>query len=81
MRYDSINWMGWLVIVTLSLALLFMYLMFFGNYGVLVFMGVFIVGTIIGLNREEKEPRIDSDEYFTDEDFIHCKVGEWVSRK
>lgn len=81
MKYDGVNWMGWLVIITLSLALLFMYLMFFGSYGVFVFIGVFILGTIIGLNREEKEPRIDSDEYFTDEDFIHCKVGEWVSRK
>lgn len=55
--------------------------MWFGKLGIPIFIGVVIVGIIIGANKEEKEPRIDSDEYFTDEDFIHCKVGEWISRK
>lgn len=81
MKYDGINWMGWLVIITILLFILFVYLMWFGKSGIPIFIGVVIVGIIIGANKEEKEPRIDSDEYFTDEDFIHCKVGEWISRK
>ena len=81
MKYDGINWMGWLVIITILLFILFVYLMWFGKLGIPIFIGVVIVGLIIGANSEEKEPKIDSDEYFTDEDFIHCKVGEWISRK
>lgn len=81
MKYDGINWMGWLVIITILLFILFVYLMWFGKLGIPIFIGVVIVGIIIGANKEEKEPRIDSNEYFIDEDFIHCKVGEWISRK
>ena len=46
-----------------------------------IFIGVVIAGLIVGANREEKDITIDSDEYFTDEDFLHCKIGEWISRK
>ena len=81
MKYDGINWMGWLIIITILLFMLFVYLMWFGKWGIPIFIGVVIGGIIMGANKEEKEPRIDNDEYFTDEDFIHCKVGEWVSRK
>lgn len=81
MKYDGINWMGWLIIITILLFILFVYLMWFGKLGIPIFIGVVIVGIIIGVNREEKDITIDSDEYFTDEDFIHCKVGEWISRK
>lgn len=81
MKYDGINWMGWLIIITILSFMLFVYLMWFGKWGIPIFIGVVIGGIIMGANKEEKEPRIDSDEYFTNEDFIHCKVGEWVSRK
>ena len=81
MKYDGINWMGWLIIITILSFMLFVYLMWFGKWGIPIFIGVVIGGIIMGANKEEKEPRIDSDEYFTDEDFIHCKVGEWVSRR
>lgn len=81
MKYDGINWMGWLIIITILSFILFVYLMWFGKLGIPIFIGVVIVGIIIGANKEEKDITIDSDEYFTDEDFIHCKVGEWISRK
>lgn len=81
MKYDGINWMGWLIIITILSFILFVYLMWFGKWGIPIFIGVVIGGIIVGANKEEKEPRIDSDEYFTDEDFIHCKVGEWVSKR
>ena len=81
MKYDGITWMGWLIIITVLAFILFVYLMLFGKWGVPIFIGVVIAGIIVGSNREEKDITIDSDEYFTDEDFLHCKVGEWISRK
>ena len=81
MKYDRITWMGWLIIITVLAFILFAYLMLFGKWGIPIFIGVVIGGIIVGANREEKDIKIDSDEYFTDEDFLHCKVGEWISRK
>lgn len=81
MKYDGIGWMGWLIIITVLAFILFVYLMLFGKWGIPIFIGVVIAGIAVGANREEKDITIDNDEYFTDEDFIYSKVGEWVSRK
>ena len=80
MKYDGINWMGWLIIITVLAFILFVYLMLFGKWGIPIFIGVVIAGIAVGANREEKDITIDNDEYFTDEDFINVKVGEWISR-
>ena len=81
MKYDGITWMGWLIIITVLAFILFVYLMLFGKWGIPIFISVVVAGLVVGANREEKDITIDSDEYFTDEDYLHCKVGEWVSRK
>lgn len=81
MKHDGITWMGWLIIITVLAFMLFVYLMLFGKWGIPIFIGVVIAGIVVGANREEKDITIDSDEYFTDEDYLHCKVGEWISRK
>ena len=81
MKHDGITWMGWLIIITVLAFILFVYLMLFGKWGIPIFIGVVIAGIAVGANREEKDITIDDDEYFTDEDFLHCKVGEWISRK
>ena len=81
MKHDGITWMGWLIIITVLAFILFVYLMLFGKWGIPIFIGVVIAGLVVGVNREEKDITIDSDEYFTDEDYLHCKVGEWISRK
>ena len=81
MKYDGITWMGWLIIIAVLAFILFVYLMLFGKWGIPIFIGVVIAGIAVGANREEKDITIDDDEYFTDEDYLHCKVGEWVSRK
>ena len=81
MKDDGITWMGWLIIITVLAFILFVYLMLFGKWGIPIFIGVVIAGIAVGANREEKDITIDNDEYFTDEDFLHCKVGEWLSRK
>lgn len=81
MKHDGIGWMGWLIIITVLAFILFVYLMLFGKWGIPIFIGVVIAGIAVGANREEKDITIDNDEYFTDEDFIYAKIGEWVSRK
>lgn len=81
MKHDGITWMGWLIIITVLAFILFVYLMLFGKWGIPIFIGVVIAGIAVGANREEKDITIDSDEYFTDEDYLHCKIGEWISRK
>lgn len=81
MKHDGIGWMGWLIIITVLAFILFVYLMLFGKWGIPIFISVVIAGIAVGANRKEKDITIDSDEYFTDEDYLHCKVGEWVSRK
>ena len=81
MKHDGITWMGWLIIITVLAFILFVYLMLFGKWGIPIFIGVVIAGVVVGANREEKDITIDSDEYFTDEDYLHCKIGEWISRK
>lgn len=81
MKHDGIGWMGWLIIITVLAFILFVYLMLFGKWGIPIFIGVVVAGIAVGANREEKDITIDNDEYFTDEDYLHCKVGEWVSRK
>ena len=81
MKYDGITWRGWLIIIAVLAFILFVYLMLFGKWGIPIFIGVVIAGIAVGANREEKDITIDNDEYFTDEDYLHCKVGEWISRK
>ena len=81
MKHDGITWMEWLIIITVLAFILFVYLMLFGKWGIPIFIGVVVAGIIVGANREEKDITIDNDEYFTDEDFIYSKIGEWVSRK
>ena len=81
MKHDGITWMEWLIIITVLAFILFVYLMLFGKWGIPIFIGVVIAGIAVGANREEKDITIDNDEYFTDEDFIYSKIGEWVSRK
>ena len=81
MKYDGINWMGWLINIICFFGLFCIFVLVFGYSGIFWFIGVAIVGVIIGCHREPKEIQIDNNDYFTDEDFIHCKVGEWISRK
>ena len=81
MKHDGITWMGWLIIIAVLAFILFVYLMLFGKWGIPIFIGVVIAGIAVGANREEKDITIDDDEYFTDEDYLHCRIGEWISRK
>ena len=81
MKYDGINWMGWLINIVCFVGLFCMFVLLFGYGGIFLFFGLTIGGIIIGWHRGPKETQINNNDYFTDEDFIHCKIGEWISRK
>ena len=81
MKYDGINWMGWLINIICFVGLFCIFVLLFGYGGIFWFIGVMIVGVIIGWHREPKEIQSERDDYFTDEDFINVKVGEWISKQ
>lgn len=81
MKYDGVNCMGWLINIVCFFGLFCIFVLVFGYSGIFWFIGVAVAGIIIGWHREPKETQINDNDYFTDEDFIHCKIGEWVSRK
>ena len=81
MKYDGINWMGWLINIVCFFGLFCIFVLILGYSGIFWFIGVAIAGVIIGWHREPKEIQTNDNDYFTDEDFIHCKIGEWISRK
>ena len=81
MKYDGINWMGWLINIVCFVGLFCVFVLLFGYGGIFWFIGVTILGIIIGWNKKPKKIQTNDNDYFTDEDIIHSKVGEWVSRK
>lgn len=83
MKYDGINWMGWLVIITIALCYCGMCFLLLG-YGAiiwLIFSVIVVFYALINVDNDtdnQSAPLNNHD--FTDEDFIYCKLGEWVSR-
>ena len=77
--------MGTIIIFTICLVIfcafmLCAFMLIFGESGIWWFLGALVAGCAIGLHKETSSHH-NNDSYFTDEDFINCKVGEWVSRK
>ena len=84
--YDSMHWFGYVILVCVySVTILGAYLIFgiIGFWAGLITAILNIIYAIVwdvqtrksGLCIQSKD-----ESYFTDEDFINCKVGEWVSR-
>ena len=87
--YDGIIWYGYVILIVIFGAMIFGSYLMFGIWGLIISTTLAIlnlIGVIIW-DIETKhvdpvdEPIKEKDEsYFTDEDFIYAKVGEWVSR-
>lgn len=73
--------MGYLISVVIFLTLFCVFMLIFGEHGWWLFLGAIVIGLAIGWHKETPPHQNDNDSYFTDEDFMHCKIGEWVSRK
>lgn len=74
--------MGWVIIFVCAILYIAISFLLLG-YGAIIWL-IFSVTTLIYYLLHDDEdttqpPPVDN-EYFTDEDFIHCKIGEWVSR-
>lgn len=84
--YDGIIWYGYVILIVIfGIAILGAYLIF-GIIGFWVGLITAILNIIYAIvwdvqTRQSGLCIQSKDEsYFTDEDFINCKVGEWVSR-
>lgn len=87
--YDGIIWYGYVILIVIFGAMTFgMYLMF-GIWGLIISVAVAIINLISvivwDIETRKANPINDpikrrDESYFTDEDFIYAKVGEWTSR-
>ena len=78
--FDATPIFGFLTTIVILLVIFCVFVLFLGYGGILLFGLMLVVGLSIGWHRDETNTRKRSNDYFTDEDFLHCKVGEWVSR-
>lgn len=84
--YDGIIWYGYVILIVIfGIAILGAYLIF-GIIGFWVGLITAILNIIYAIvwDVQTKQSGLciqsKDESYFTDEDFINCKVGEWVSR-
>ena len=81
--YSGINWVGWILLGLFFFGTIFILLLLFGSGAIIwiaVFIGACILGLISGMQVEQPIEK-ERETEFTTEDFMHCKIGEWVSRK
>lgn len=78
--FDVTPIFGFLTTIGMLLVIFCIFVLFLGYGGIILFGIMLVVGLWIGLHGDETDTRKQSNDYFTDEDFLHCKVGEWVSR-
>ena len=79
--FDGTLIFGFIVTIGILLVIFCVFVLLLGYGGIFWFALMLVVGLWIGLRSDETDTRKQSNDYFTDEDFLHCKVGEWVSRK
>lgn len=78
--FDATPIFGFLTTIGILLVIFCIFVLFLGYGGIILFGIMLVVGLLIGLHRDETNIGEQSNDYFTDEDFIYAKVGEWVSR-
>ncbi len=71
---------GFLTTIGILLVIFCIFVLFLVYGGIVLFGIMLVVGLWLGLRSDETSVGKQSNDYFTDEDFLHCKVGEWVSR-
>ena len=86
--YDGIIWYGYVILIVIFGAMIFGLYLMFGIWGLIISVAVAIINLISvivwDIETRQADPINDpikkqDESYFTDEDFINCKVGEWVS--
>lgn len=87
--YAGIIWYGYVILIVIFGTMIFSLYLMFGTWGLIASASVAIINLISvivwDIETRKANPindpiKIRDESYFTDEDFINCKVGEWVSR-
>lgn len=87
--YDGIIWYGYVILIVIFSAMTFGTYLMFGIWGLIISVVVAIINliSVIVWDIETKKAypindpiRKQDESYFTDEDFIYAKVGEWISK-
>lgn len=78
--FDGTLIFGFIVTIGILLVIFCVFVLLLGYGGIFWFVLMLIVGLWIGLRSDKTDTIKQSNDYFTDEDFIYAKVGEWVSR-
>lgn len=79
-NFDGTLIFGFIVTIGILLVIFCVFVLLLGYGGIFWFALMLVIGLWIGLHRDETNIGKQSSDYFTDEDFIYAKVGEWVSR-
>lgn len=85
----EMNWMGVMILIALYICSgIFMFLLLgYGGFiwiGAMTILYICVIITRIAYRIKYGKPNNGNninESTFTDDDFINCKVGEWVSRK
>lgn len=83
MKYNGMTWMGWVIVFVFAILYIAISFLLLG-YGAiiwLIFSAIVLIYCLLHDAQDTTQPPPADNEYFTDEDFIHCKVGEWVSKR
>ena len=82
MKYNGMTWMGWVIVFIFAILYIAISFLLLG-YGAIIWLIfsaiVFIYCLLHDAEDTTQQPPTDN-KYFTDEDFINVKVGEWISR-
>ena len=84
-EYDGICWMGWVIIFVYFAGACILFYFISGANAIFWIMGLIVFSIYAAIrgaqkNQRNVKPVQRKTSTFTDEDFIYCKVGEWVSR-
>lgn len=87
--YDGIIWYGYVILIVIFVAMIFGLYLMFGIWGLIISVAVAIISLISVIVWDIETRKADpinnpikkhNESYFTDEDFIYAKVGEWISK-
>ena len=78
--FDGTLIFGFIVTIGILFVIFCVFVLLLGYGGIFWFALMLIVGLWIGWHSDGVNTKGQSNDYFTDEDFIYAKVGEWVSR-
>ena len=87
--YDGIIWYGYVILIVVFGAMIFSLYLMFGTWGLIISVAIAIINLISvivwDIETRKANPINDpikkqDESYFTNEDFIYAKVGEWISR-